>query len=85
MNFYAFKSVFYDYLIFGKRATPIKFIAITEDIKVLPRFRFEYTPYGPGWYIQAYFKGEELSLRFPLAMEMERFILPGESAGTPGM
>ena len=61
MNFYAFKSVFYDYLIFGKRATPIKFIAITENIKVLPRFRFEYTPYGPELVYQSYFKrGNEL-------------------------
>ena len=59
MNFYAFKSVFYDYLIFGKRATPIKFIAVTKDIKLLPRFRFEYTPYGPELVYQSFFKLEE--------------------------
>ena len=59
MNFYAFKSVFYDYLFFGRRATPIKFIPVTRDIKLLPRFRFEYTPYGPELVYQSFFKLEE--------------------------
>lgn len=61
INFYAFKSLFYDYLLLGRRATTVKFIPITEELRFLPRFRFEYTPYGPELVYQSYFKrGNEL-------------------------
>lgn len=56
VNFYAFKSLLYDYLFHGKRATNIKFFPITENLDLLPRFRFEYTPYGPELVYQGYFK-----------------------------
>tara|TARA_B100000900_G_scaffold281861_1_gene241120 strand:- start:131 stop:1360 length:1230 start_codon:yes stop_codon:yes gene_type:complete len=60
-NFYSMKSLFYDYLLFGKLSTEIKFIPIFENIGLLPRFRFEYTPYGPELVYQSYFKkGHEL-------------------------
>ena len=60
-NFYSAKSLFYDYLLFGKRSTELKFIPISENIGLLPRFRFEYTPYGPELVYQSYFKkGHEL-------------------------
>ena len=56
LNFYAFKSVFYDYLIKGRGAADIKMIKLSERLKYLPRFRFEYTPYGPELVYQNYFK-----------------------------
>ena len=61
INFYAVKSLFYDYLSYGKRSTKIKFIPISDNIGLLPRFRFEYTPYGPELVYQSYFKkGKQL-------------------------
>ena len=56
INFYAFKSLFYDYLFYGKRSTKVKFIPISDNVGLLPRFRFEYTPYGPELVYQSYFK-----------------------------
>ena len=56
LNFYAFKSVFYDYLIKGRGAADIKMIKLSERLKYLPRFRLEYTPYGPELVYQNYFK-----------------------------
>lgn len=56
LNFYALKSVFYDYLILGKHSTKIGMIQLSDRIKYLPRFRMEYTPYGPELVIQNYFK-----------------------------
>ena len=56
LNFYAFKSIFYDYLIKGRGAADIKMIKLSERLKYLPRFRFEYTPYGPELVYQNYFK-----------------------------
>ena len=61
INFYAFKSLFYDYLFYGKRSSKVKFIPISDNVGLLPRFRFEYTPYGPELVYQSYFKkGKEL-------------------------
>ena len=61
INFYAFKSLFYDYLLYGKRSTKVKFIPISDNVGLLPRFRFEYTPYGPELVYQSYFKkGKQL-------------------------
>jgi hypothetical protein len=61
INFYAFKSLFYDYLFYGKRSTKVKFIPISDNVGLLPRFRFEYTPYGPELVYQSYFKkGKQL-------------------------
>jgi hypothetical protein len=61
INFYAFKSLFYDYLFYGKRSTNVKFIPISDNVGLLPRFRFEYTPYGPELVYQSYFKkGKQL-------------------------
>jgi hypothetical protein len=56
LNFYAFKSVFYDYLIKGRGSANVKMIKLSERLKYLPRFRFEYTPYGPELVYQNYFK-----------------------------
>ena len=61
INFYAFKSLFYDYLLYGKRSTKVKFIPISNNVGLLPRFRFEYTPYGPELVYRSYFKkGKQL-------------------------
>ena len=61
INFYAIKSLFYDYLFYGKRSTNVKFIPISDNVGLLPRFRFEYTPYGPELVYQSYFKkGKQL-------------------------
>ena len=56
LNYYAFKSVFYDYIIKGRGAADIKMIKLSKRLKYLPRFRFEYTPYGPELVYQNYFK-----------------------------
>ena len=56
MNFYAFKSVFYDYIIKGRHSSKIGMIKLSNRLKYLPRFRFEYTPYGPELVYQNYFK-----------------------------
>ncbi|MDG2228396.1 MAG: hypothetical protein P8L20_11735 [Flavobacteriales bacterium] len=56
INFYAFKSLFFDYLIKGKHSCALKMIGLSPRLKYLPRFRFEYTPYGPELVYQNYFK-----------------------------
>ena len=56
INFYAFKSVFYDYIIKGKHSSKVGMINLGNKIKYLPRYRFEYTPYGPELVYQNYFK-----------------------------
>ena len=56
INFYALKSVFYDYLILGKHATQVGMINLSSKIKYLPRFRFENTPYGIELVLQNYMK-----------------------------
>ena len=56
MNFYAFKSVFYDYIIKGKHSSKVGMINLVNKLKYLPRYRFEYTPYGPELVYQNYFK-----------------------------
>ena len=56
INFYAFKSVFYDYIIKGRHSSRIGMIKLSNRLKYLPRFRFEYTPYGPELVYQNYFK-----------------------------
>lgn len=56
LNFYAFKSVFYDYVIKGRHSSRIGMIKLNSRLKFLPRFRFEYTPYGPELVYQNYFK-----------------------------
>jgi hypothetical protein len=56
MNFYALKSVFYDYLILGKHSTQVGMIKLSDKIKYLPRFRFEYTPYGVELVLHNYLK-----------------------------
>jgi len=56
INFYAFKSVFYDYIIKGRHSFRIGMIKLSNRLKYLPRFRFEYTPYGPELLYQNYFK-----------------------------
>ena len=56
LNFYAFKSVFYDYIIKGRHSSRIGMIKLSNKLKYLPRFRFEYTPYGPELVYQNYFK-----------------------------
>ena len=56
INFYAFKSVFYDYIIKGRHSSRIGMIKLSNKLKYLPRFRFEYTPYGPELVYQNYFK-----------------------------
>ena len=56
MNFYALKSIFYDYLIKGEHNSKVEMINLSKRLKYLPRFRFEYTPYGPELVYQNYFK-----------------------------
>ena len=56
MNFYAFKSVFYDYIIKGRHSSKVGMIKLGNKLKYLPRYRFEYTPYGPELVYQNYFK-----------------------------
>ena len=56
MNFYALKSVFYDYIIKGRHSSKVGMIKLSKRLKYLPRFRFEYTPYGPELVYQNYFK-----------------------------
>ncbi len=56
MNYYALKAVFYDYVIKGKNSSKVKMINLKNGLKYLPRFRFEYTPYGPELVYQNYFK-----------------------------
>ena len=56
INFYAFKSVFYDYIIKGRHSAKVSMIKLGSRIKYLPRFRFEYTPYGPELVYQNYLK-----------------------------
>lgn len=64
LNFYALKSVFYDYIIRGKHSSHVGMIPIGERLKFLPRFRFEYTPYGPELVYQGYFKMERKLMQF---------------------
>ena len=56
MNFYALKSIFYDYVIKGENSSKVKMINLNSRLKYLPRFRFEYAPYGPELVYQNYFK-----------------------------
>ena len=56
INFYAFKTVFYYYIIKGRHSSRIGMIKLSSTLKYLPRFRFEYTPYGPELVYQNYFK-----------------------------
>ena len=56
INFYALKSIFFDYLVKGKGSADIKMIGLSERFKYLPRFRFENTPFGPELVYQNYFK-----------------------------
>tara|TARA_Y100000589_G_C27179117_1_gene639995 strand:- start:535 stop:1782 length:1248 start_codon:yes stop_codon:yes gene_type:complete len=56
MNFYAFKAVFYDYIIKGRHSSKVGMIKLGSKLKYLPRYRFEYTPYGPELVYQNYFK-----------------------------
>ena len=56
MNFYALKSVFYDYIIKGIHSSKVGMIKLSKRLKYLPRYRFEYTPYGPELVYQNYFK-----------------------------
>ena len=56
LNFYAFKSTFYDYIIKGRHSSRIRMIKLNNKLKYLPRYRFEYTPYGPELVYQNYFK-----------------------------
>jgi len=56
MNFYALKSVFYDYVIKGRHSSKVGMIKLSKRLKYLPRFRFEYTPYGPELVYQNYLK-----------------------------
>ena len=56
MNFFALKSIFYDYIIKGENSSKVEMINLNSRLKYLPRFRFEYTPYGPELVYQNYFK-----------------------------
>jgi len=64
MNFYALKSVFYDYLVKGKHSSKVEMINLNDRLKYLPRFRFEYTPYGPELVYQNYFKFDSTLMQF---------------------
>ena len=64
MNFYALKSVFYDYVIKGRHSSKVEMINLNNRFKYLPRFRFEYTPYGPELVYQNYFKLDSKLMQF---------------------
>ncbi len=64
MNFYAIKSIFYDYVIKGRHSLKVEMINLNNRLKYLPRFRFEYTPYGPELVYQNYFKLDSKLLQF---------------------
>ncbi|MDG1847777.1 MAG: hypothetical protein P8J35_04010, partial [Candidatus Marinimicrobia bacterium] len=64
MNFYALKSVFYDYIIKGENSSKVEMINLNSRLKYLPRFRFEYTPYGPELVYQNYFKFDSTLMQF---------------------
>ena len=64
MNFYALKSVFYDYVTKGRHSSKVEMINLNNRLKYLPRFRFEYTPYGPELVYQNYFKLDSKLMQF---------------------
>ena len=64
INFYALKSVFYDFVIKGENGSKVKMINLNNRLKYLPRFRFEYTPYGPELVYQNYFKLDSTLIQF---------------------
>ena len=64
MNFYALKSIFYDYVIKGENSSKVEMINLNSSLKYLPRFRFEYTPYGPELVYQNYFKFDSTLVQF---------------------
>jgi hypothetical protein len=64
INFHAFKSVFYDYIIKGNHSSKVGMIKLSNKLKYLPRYRFEYTPYGPELVYQNYFKIDSKLLLF---------------------
>ena len=64
MNFYALKALFYDYIIKGKNGSKVKMINLKNGLKYLPRFRFEYAPYGPELVYQNYFKFDSTLMQF---------------------
>ncbi len=64
MNFFALKAIFYDYTIKGRYSSKVEMISLNDRLKYLPRFRFEYTPYGPELVYQNYFKFDSKLLQF---------------------
>ena len=64
MNYYALKTVFYDYVIKGKNSSRVRMMNFKNGLKYLPRFRFEYTPYGPELVYQNYFKVDSMLMQF---------------------
>ena len=64
MNYYALKAVFYDYVVKGKNSSKVSMINFKNGLKYLPRFRFEYTPYGPELVYQNYFKFDSTLMQF---------------------
>ena len=64
INFYAFKSVFYDYIIKGRHSSKVGMIKLSKRLKYLPRFRFEYSPYGPELVYQNYLKLDSKLMQF---------------------
>ena len=64
MNFYALKSVFHDYIIKGRHSSKVGMIKLSKRLKYLPRFRFEYTPYGPELVYQNYLKLDSKLMQF---------------------
>ena len=64
MNYYALKAVVYDYVVKGKNSSKVSMINFKNGLKYLPRFRFEYTPYGPELVYQNYFKFDSTLMQF---------------------
>ena len=64
MNYYALKAVFYDYVVKGKNSSKVSMINFKNGLNYLPRFRFEYTPYGPELVYQNYFKFDSTLMQF---------------------
>ena len=74
INFYAFKSLLYDYLIYGKHSCELKMIKLSSKLHYLPRFRFEYTPYGPELVYQNYVKLDSKLFQFNVSHSDGTFV-----------
>ena len=53
-------------------------INLKNGLKYLPRFRFEYTPYGPELVYQNYFKFDSILMQFSFSHSDSNYQIHGE-------